>query len=245
MLKVILLSASTLAIAGVAHASDIEIRLEGAFFMPKGTVGAFDNSARNNALRDNSVDQKIDSFESLKVSIIKPFDDNISFVGSFYSPTEVVMEPETVLSVLTPPPGLAPATDSYGVSGKVKMILAQFGGEYTFPLSDEFHPFVGAGVAFAYFYNGGTKALLNPGGHAIEDFHVDKTITGYLSAGFKYNLSNTFALIGSVTYMPLEMDAGYQFSTYQTLPVTKSAAYDDIKLKVNPIILAMGASYKF
>ncbi|MDP0562672.1 MAG: OmpW family outer membrane protein [Candidatus Endonucleobacter sp. (ex Gigantidas childressi)] len=249
MLKSILLSASTLALAGATYANydtDIELQLEGALLLPKSTVGAFDNSAGGNPLRGSKVDQEMDSFESLKFSIIKPIYDQISIVGSIYSPAEVVMSPANVLAVVAVPPG-TPRSDSYGVTGRVKMVLAQLGGEYTIPLSGNFHPFVGAGLAFAYFYNGGTNSMLNHGGHAIENFDINNTISGYISAGAKYHMSDNFSLTGSVTYMPLEMDAAYQFSTYvgNNPPITKEMARDELKLKINPVILTMGANWKF
>lgn len=227
-----------LCITGTAYADEVEFRLEGAFLKPKSNVGAFDNSNGGNAVRGASVDQEMDSMESLKFSIIKPWNDQISIVGSIYTPMKGVMSPKEVLSILTP-------GDTYGVSGKFKMLLAQLGGEYTVSLSDNFHPFFGAGLAFAYFHNGGTESLLHPNGHAIEDFEIDNTLTGYLSAGAKYNLSSNFSLTGSITYMPLKTDAAYQFSTYVGQSFPRSVAKDELKLEINPIIFTLGVSWKF
>ncbi|MCK5893792.1 MAG: OmpW family protein [Endozoicomonadaceae bacterium] len=231
---------SALVVAGVACAKDVEFRLESAFLKTESTVGAFDNGSGSSPNRGAKVSQEMDSMESLKFSLVKPLNDNVSMIGSLYTPMNGTMSPKHILSV-TPS-----NDDSYGVAGKFKMLLAQLGGEYTIHLSDTFHPFLGAGLAYLYFYDGGTDSILNPGGHAIKDFNIDNTLTGYLTAGANYNLSKTFSLTGSISYIPLEnVDASYQFSTYLGYNLPKRAGRDELDLKINPLIFTLGASWSF
>lgn len=135
--------------------------------------------------------------------------------------------------------------DPYGVSGKFTMLLGQFGGEYQLPLGSSFHSFIGVGLALAYFYNGGTDALLNSDAHAVENFDIDTRLAWYGELGASYDMSKNFSLAGFVNYTNLQPNAAYQFSSYRNGTPTREQARDELKLKINPVILSLGGSWKF
>lgn len=247
MIKRILSLAFVLCITGTTYANEVEFRLEGAFLKPKSNVGAFDNSSGSAPNRSEKIEQKMDSMSALKFSLAKPLNDRLSLVGSIYSPMKGVMTPKVILSNGGTGTSAPFQEDWYGVSGKFTMMLAQFGAEYAFDINDQFHPFLGGGLSFAYFYDGGTESVLNRSGHAIEDFNIDNKITWYISAGLHYDLSSNLSITSSLSYMHLKTDAVYEFSTWRGTggTVSQSDGVDRIKLEMNPIIFTLGASWKF
>jgi outer membrane protein len=132
------------------------------------------------------------------------------------------------------PKGNLKAVTGSGSVGETKQLPPTVTLQWHFPTGSSFHPYVGAGVNYTYFFDEDTKGALGDTG---ADLDIDDSWGLAAEVGLDYELQNEWLLSGQIWYISIEPEAKVTGGTL--------ALDEKIDVEIDPWVFMLSAGKKF